>query len=335
MITRSRIFITSCVAALALAALATVGVIVHGGSDKGRYDDRAGMSDENRFVETFLELSRDVSDRNITHLDLVRSYRFHLAVQLATDPSLTAGQRNLVLDTIENANPQVVAKSGDKSGGQLMELLKPNQEALNTEFSDSDRDIFKLAPLNKQQMEMLATYKQVTASPYEYRRRDVFRSLSPAGKSQAFIGHICMEIATRELNRDQLELLSRAAETATPELYRKRGDKVPNDLERFRETAGRIFPKSVAADVFASMEGMAGKPIPERDAVLGVAKGGLAAFDAPNCSCSTESDYCGYSKKGAVCGGQAASCGYQYGGCGTLWRYDCDSMCFGGDLEIS
>lgn len=132
--------------------------------------------------------------------------------------------------------------------------------------------------------------------------------------------HLALQMASRSLNKEQLKFIEEAISLLTPEVYSiSKGttewSQLDNILNSLKDQMLISFQKEQAFEIFASLGGEKGSPDDTQNL-------------APNCSCSRQSDYCGWWRSGASCGG--GSCRMQVGGCGTMLLYDCDGMCTGG-----
>ncbi|MEK6375022.1 MAG: bacteriocin fulvocin C-related protein [Acidobacteriota bacterium] len=171
-------------------------------------------------------------------------------------------------------------------------------------------------------------------------RKVVFHGLTPMAKAALWTIHLERFSAEHQLTSEQKALIGQAIALSSPAMYSvdisnpNWESLVRAPLREFEEKTRAVFPHDLAAEAFAQL-GPSDVPA--------VAAGGLtSAGSAPQaeglsrglkpvpllpseCTCSTESDWCwGFS----TCGIGGVTC-YRStdGGCGTLWRYDCNSKC--------
>jgi hypothetical protein len=166
---------------------------------------------------------------------------------------------------------------------------------------------------------MLQKYQRVTSSAFQVERKNAFRVLSAQDKSEVVRTHLALQMAERHMNKQQLEFAFEAMALFSIDAYRTamespQWNELHNRLSSLKDRALVFFQKEDTAEIFASLGGKDGSSDPQNL--------------RPNCSCSGASEYCGWWKAGASCGG--GSCRGTIGGCGTGLLYDCDGMCYGG-----
>ncbi len=253
--------------------------------------------------------------------DKANLFKLHLAFQFIKRANLTIEQKDIILDGIVATTPEAYDK------GNSEKTVQARRDSVLLEFraksTFSVREGFEIfASLNgdENDIQLLKQYQTVTSAKYQVERRDSFRQLSNDGKSNTMKVHLALQMANRTFNKSQCEFIAEVLTLFSSEIYSyKKGtvewNQINISLNSIKDRSLNFFQKEIAVEVFASLGGKTGSP--ENTENL-----------APNCSCSGSSDYCGWWRNGASCGG--GSCRMQLGGCGTGLYYDCDGMCTGG-----
>lgn len=253
--------------------------------------------------------------------DKANLFRFHLALQFIKRPNLSKEQKDVILDgilittseTYSKESPDKIAKTQQENG-----LLEARAKVAF--LGQEGFEIFASLSGDNNDVQNLQKYQLVTAFKYQVERRAAFSNLSIQEKSNTMRIHLALQMANRSLNKEQNEFIVEAMSLINPSIYGvKKGmdewNKIHESLNFLKDRMMSFFPKEEAFEIFASLGGEKGST--ENTEEL-----------APNCSCSGSSDYCGWWRSGASCGG--GSCRFQVGGCGTGLWYDCDGMCTGG-----
>jgi hypothetical protein len=241
-------------------------------------------------------------------------FKFHLAFQLVKRSNLTKDQKDLILDGILVATPDSYDRTKKEPINKAQTLnLEARAKSL---FEGKDGfEIFANLGTETSDIQILKKYQEVTASPNRIERRQTFSFGTPLEKGNTMRTHLVFQMAQRDLSKEQLTFISEAISLASPEMYgstkgTKLWDETHNLLNDLSDRMLNFFQKEDALEIFISLGGKEGTPIQK---------------NAPLCSCSGASDYCGWWHNGSSCG--RASCRYTIGGCGTLLGSDCDGGC--------
>jgi hypothetical protein len=272
-----------------------------------------------RPLQTFLDISslqmeerREIFSK-LSNSDKAALFRLHLALQLVKRPNLSKDQTDLILEAILAVGPDFYDPAGDRANSK--NFAQNVQARAGLIFSPQEVfEIFANLGGNQGDIDLFQKYAKVTASNFAIERRQDFSRLSPQDKSTVMRTHLALQMAKRVLDRRQLDFLLEAFRMASPDLYaavKGTPEKAKADaaLDAF---GGRIldyFSKKEGTEILLSLEGEDGGPQ------------GRPAL----CSCSTESDYCGWWHSNSSCGG--GICQLTIGGCGTLLGYGCDALC--------
>jgi len=175
--------------------------------------------------------------------------------------------------------------------------------------------------------ELPTTYEGLSAYPVN-QRRAIFRAATPETRSEFWRSHLEQYVADHPaLTEKQVEVIQQALRLATVEQFgvidrSKSGARPPTpDLVDLDKEIRAAFEPAQAGEIFAVL----GKPGEGGVAGLVIVRhGSPGVSDAGTiqCSCSSSSDWCSGSYSCAT-----ANCG-QTGGCGTLWLYTCDGVCY-------
>lgn len=259
---------------------------------------------------------------NLAAEDKGNLFKFHLALQLVKRPNLTKEQRDIILDGISMITSETYSReTPDKIAKAQQENNLLEAKAKSAFPGRAGFEIFANLSGDATDIQILKEYQQVTSFKYQVERRTAFSRLSVQAKSSTMKIHLALQMANRSLNKGQLEFIEEAVSLFSPEIYdAAKGTvewkQVNDTLNSLKDRMLISFQKEDAFEIFASLGGEAGSP--------------GQTEQAPNCSCSGVSDYCGWWRSGATCGG--GGCRSQVNGCGTGLWHDCDGMCTGGGM---
>jgi hypothetical protein len=241
-------------------------------------------------------------------------FRFHLAFQFVKRSNLTKDQKDVILDGILTATPDSYDRTKKESPNKAQLL---NLEARTKSLFEGKEgfEIFANLGTEAGDIEILKKYQEITASPNRIERRQTFSFGTPLEKGNTMRTHLAVQMAGRELSKEQLTFILEFESLVTPEMYAStKGTEVWEKTHKLLDDiANRMldfFQKEDALEIFISLGGKEGASLQKR---------------VPLCSCSGDSDYCGWWHRGSSCG--AADCRGTIGGCGTGLGYDCLGGC--------
>lgn len=205
--------------------------------------------------------------------------------------------------------------------GALVVLVSTSGAAVGAEVNCSARQQLLSGddePLPRSYEDLLTYRSEV--------RPIVYSRLDPVQRSAVWTAHLERYITDHpELTTDQTAVLYEALDLVSdPTVFAasptdEAWDSVAG--ERVRSLEGRIreaFSQEVARSIFASLGDS-----PEPTGLVPLKRAIGAASVIPVCSCSTASDWCGLNKHCLV-----STCERQSSGCGTLWVYTCNGLCY-------
>lgn len=135
---------------------------------------------------------------------------------------------------------------------------------------------------------------------------DGWIKLTPAERSAAWVAHLQQSrIGQPTMTASQIAVWLEALALAANPANFITGSPIPATAAALSDRAIAVFGVERAREIFAS---------------LGPADPPVSTARAPNCNCSTVSDYCG-----GRC--RSSSCTRTAGGCGFLYYYDCNGQC--------
>lgn len=161
-------------------------------------------------------------------------------------------------------------------------------------------------------------YKTFSSLPLSH-RRVLYQSLTPAGKRALWIEHVSRyAMDDAELTAEQLEFLESIVASLEKGLVLNDDKEITRDtgldlLDGFRGSAERLWAPEDLLTIFAVLG-----PIPNDPKGTFNSRGFL-------CECSVQSDFCLI--QGSDCQ-YTPACTYHPIGCGFLWDYPCDGLCF-------
>jgi hypothetical protein len=256
--------------------------------------------------EIFIEASHDIK---------AKLFRFHLAFQLVTRANLSKDQKDVILDAILVATPDSYDKSKKESQDKA-QLLNLEARAKSLFEGKDGFEIFANLGTDTSGIEILKKYQEITVSPYQIERRQTFSKGTPQEKSNTMKTHLAVQIAQRELNKDQLSFVLEFESLVSPEAYglskkSKEWEKLDKSLNEMSDRMLNYFKEDEALLLFISLGGKNGSSKNSNFGTL--------------CACSMQSDYCSWWRKGSNCG--ESICDATIGGCGTGLQYDCVGGC--------
>lgn len=260
-------------------------------------------------------------------------WKLHLALALARRAALTTQQQQVLLAGISLATPELFQIPGTDPAWKrkVDEPLKAlATRALEVFSKEEAAELFAHVPaqIPNTDDDLLQTYS-VLNSLSLVERKIVFRQASPKGKSNLWKLHLALSLIKHPgFTEDQQRVILEAISFASAEVFEPRGKdfasktKIEVPLHALSSRAVRIFSPDEGAEIFAQLGGSAGSST-EINAFLprGLVKT-AHALPIPDCDCSHSSDWCTWT----VCSGNI--CNRSRGGCGFLWWYDCDGICY-------
>jgi rubrerythrin len=241
-------------------------------------------------------------------------FRFHLAFQFAKRPNLSNDQKGLILDAIMSASPDVYDTKKTESSNRL-QLMSVEARAKSVFQGREGYEIFANLASDTNDIEIFKNYQEISSIYNLIERKDAFRQSTPVEKSQLWETHLSLKLAGLTNNQDQMNLIVELITLIDSDTYTitEKSEKWKALDEKLSDITKRIhenFSKKEAFEIFARLggEGSSKSPTPTKQ--------------KPNCSCSTRSDYCwGDSCLGGSCNGSSR-------GCGTIYIYECNGMCY-------
>lgn len=250
-------------------------------------------------------------------------WRVHLALSLAIRPELNREQREVLLDTIALATPELFSLTSESplwkaKVDEPLQLLR--QRALSAYPKKEAAGI--LANIGDDEAEGTLLQKYINISSRSLaERKELFAKSGGKDKSDLWRFHLALYLANRsKLNQEQREVILDAMSLATPEFFSLSPDnplwkaQVDKPLQLINKRALAVFSKSEGAEIFNKLGGQ--EP----------SSSGLEPDPDPNqkCTCSHNSDWClPYDCTGNFCR-------HTTSGCGTFWAYACTGLCYDG-----
>jgi hypothetical protein len=147
-------------------------------------------------------------------------------------------------------------------------------------------------------------------------QKTVYRNLNKTEKYQLWQDHLNQFVDDKSLSAKQLEVLQLVIKTITPDFF-----------------ASGVVSKNPNYQKIAEIDYMVKKEFKENDLLETIFSNvsDIAVYaeyppGSSNCKCSSNSDYCSGAYN--ICYDMSKYCDV-VGGCGTLWSYDCNGLCFG------
>jgi hypothetical protein len=241
-------------------------------------------------------------------------FRFHLAFQFAKRPNLSSDQKGLILDAIMATSSDVYDRTKTDSSNKA-QIMSVEARAKSVFQGREGFEIFANLGGDISDIEMLKNYLEISNIYNLIERKDAFRESSPSVKSQLWETQLSLKLAGLSNNQDQMNLIVELIGLIDSDTYNvvEKSEKWKAIDEKLSDITKRIhenFSKKEAFEIFARLggEGSSKSPTPTKQ--------------APNCSCSTKSDYCW----GDSCIG--GSCAGSNWGCGTVGWYGCNGLCY-------
>ncbi len=281
-------------------------------------------------------------------------WKVHLALYLVKRPELNGEQKQIILDAVSLASPDLFATtdSGPLRKTKVDESLQSlTQRALRAFPMKEVGEVFADVGGGQAQDDLFQKYKDISALPMR-KRKAAFRKASPKDRSDLWRTHLALYLVNHaELNQGQKQITLEGMSLATPQGFDVRADNPAwaARVEELRSLENRIlagFSKEEGARIFATLgdpelpnslssSGPVVSPkspnlVESRSSIKYnvrtlnrfVGQGVGELMDMENaCGCSHASDWC-WNR----CGG-SSTCSNTTSGCGTLWQYACDGMC--------
>lgn len=248
---------------------------------------------------------------DLSEVDRSDLFRFHLAFQLANRPNLSNAQQDLILESLSVASSDAYDKTKDKTN--LRVQTQTLEERIKIVFSKQEAiDIFANLKGTSEDLRLLKKYQDISNISTVDDRRDFFRNLSAADKSNLWRIHLAYSLVRfPELNSEQQRVVLQTIEIAVPELFEaatdspERNAKIETSVKPLQKRIHEAFSKGIGMKVFLVMGND-----PTSESLL-----------AAQCNCSIDSipacwdEYC-----------PRANC-HRTSGCGVLWLWECDGRC--------
>jgi hypothetical protein len=223
------------------------------------------------------------------------------------------------LDIFAFASPQLFTASNPGDPVWRARVHEPldqlRRRGLQLFDKEEAAEIFSMFGQRQQEVDALRKYLSLS----ELKRTDrkaMFAKMSPYEKRDLWHVHLALNMAQHnEWNDQQRSLVLEGAALVTVNLYEAPKDaqwtmRVDEPVRVFMQRALLVFSKVEAVALFAELGGS--EPVAHHSA---------KPEDPPPCSCSKDSDWCIYDCWSNRCKATAA-------GCGTLWLYPCDGLCY-------
>lgn len=192
--------------------------------------------------------------------------RIHLALYLAGHSELSKEQKEVILEGITLATPELYSV-----------ITKPNQQTTGaiSLFVGRIRNVFPhdeaarvFATLGPPEPDdLFQTYKEIAALTID-KRRSAFSSASPKKRSELMRTHLALYLAGHPaLSKEQKEVILEGMSLATHELYTEAPNRSPQLVELLKQFGNRVraaFSQEEAAIIFTTL----GPPEPENNHIL-------------------------------------------------------------------
>ncbi len=239
-----------------------------------------------------------------------------MAFQIAKNPSLTANQKDFVLEGIRTLTDEVYS---DNSKNKVSDF----EVRARMLFSEREIfDYFSYIGVNSEDSHMLMKYVDLMAQETRAERSKVFLKATAVEKQAIWKVRMVEHLALEKLSKPQQELIVNGIEKLSdPTLYlpshRETTNRVVGDFEIL---ADKLFTKKDFYRLFVSLSGDTSCPLPN-----GPTLDDYAAIEGPNCTCYY-SAWCQfvYDTNWAYCGGQ---CEQTTSGCGVWGTSACTGQC--------
>jgi hypothetical protein len=165
--------------------------------------------------------------------------RIHLALYLARHSELNDGQKQIILDGMSLATPELYTDSPDRQA-KITEPLRQFANRIGAVFPQEEavRVFATLGPPEPD--ELLQKYKDISALPID-RRSTAFSTASPQGSSDLMRTHLALYLASHpDLTGEQKQLIMDVVSVVTPELYTNSPDRKAKRDELLSQFARRI-----------------------------------------------------------------------------------------------
>lgn len=187
--------------------------------------------------------------------------------------------------------------------------------------------------LRTARVDAVSVYSDLMQRPMA-ERRVLYGDLSSGMKSDLWVVHLQQFMASHpELTPEQRGVVFEGLGIIAAGVFesKDKDSDLVNAVRQLELRAKAIVPNDLFREAFVNLGGA--------DPRAGVGDGAIPSplvvqhlrpkvLDDVMCECSTESDWCGSPGSGMTChGGLAFSCTFQTG-CGTLWQYACNGLCF-------
>lgn len=286
-------------------------------------DPNTSLKDQG-LLQKYIEISaqsmpeRMQAMRKLSATERSSLWRLHLGIYLTKHSSMSIDQRALVLDTLSIATPETLELPGNKDPNTRAKALEALQNlttrALQLFPKEEAAQFLSNLGGNEQDGDSVRRYVALSELTRP-ERKAVFAQASSREKSDLWRVHLGIQLARHpEWNQQQRDLVLDVAATVSAELYDVPKDRnwenvVGEPLRVLGQRAIILFGKAVGGEI---LNDLGGKP-PAANHVRRVPE--------PPCDCSRQSDWCTWDCFANAC--QASTWG-----CGTLFAFPCDAMCY-------
>ncbi len=191
-------------------------------------------------------------------------WRVHLALSLASRPELSSEQRDVILEAISLATPELfnITSENPLWKSQVDEPLKSlMQRALKAYPKKEAAAIFAQIGDDKAELTLLQKHRDISSLSLA-ERKELFEKLSSKEKSDLWRFHLALYLAYHSnLNREQRKVILDGMALATPELFSVSPDnplwktQVDKPLQLLNQRALAVFSKSEGAEIFNALGG--------------------------------------------------------------------------------
>jgi hypothetical protein len=191
-------------------------------------------------------------------------WRIHLALSLANRSELSSEQRDVILEAISLATPELFSITSESPlwKSQVDEPLKSlMQRALKAYPKKEAAAIFAQIGDDKAELTLLQKHRDISSRSLA-ERKELFEKLSSKEKSDLWRFHLALYLAHHSnLNREQRKVILDAMSLATPELFSISPDnplwevQVDKPLQLLNQRALAVFSKSEGAEIFNALGG--------------------------------------------------------------------------------
>ncbi|HMS40428.1 MAG TPA: bacteriocin fulvocin C-related protein [Pyrinomonadaceae bacterium] len=273
-------------------------------------------------LQSYIDISSLPKDKrkeffsNLSAEEKANLFKTHLALQFVKRPNLTTEQKELILETISFATPNVYDKNNKEKSRQNSDLL--GQKAKNLFSKQEFFEIFADLSGETTDISLLRKYQDIS-NLSTIKRKEVLRGISAYDKSNLWKFHFASYLIKLPiLTSKQMKLILDAVAFITPELYglqRISSEwkiKVDEPAQLLTGRAFEVFTKDEVTEIFANLGGK-----------IPVTTENDGESLIPVCHCSRQwLDCYGIQSCGGLCSVPPGG-----GECGFGGLYDCNGWC--------